>query len=54
VQGIDDLEREGIRGGACSERRRRAQRAGKAEMLRVIIARRDLAAAYARLLDLSA
>ena len=53
LTGIDELDRTGI---PAAERAAAAvaaaQRAGKVEMIRVIIARRDLAAARARRLDL--
>lgn len=53
VAGIGDLDRTGIPAAErAADAAAEAQRAGKAEMLRVIIARRDLAAARARRLDL--
>jgi cobalt-zinc-cadmium efflux system outer membrane protein len=53
VAGIGDLDRTGIPAAErAAEAAAESQRAGKAEMLRVIIARRDLAAARSRRLDL--
>ncbi|HEX4339323.1 MAG TPA: TolC family protein [Polyangiaceae bacterium] len=51
--GIEELDRTGIPAAERAERAvSEAQRVGKVEMIRVLIARRDLAAARARRLDL--
>ncbi|HVW29058.1 MAG TPA: TolC family protein [Polyangiaceae bacterium] len=53
VAGVDELDRNGIPAAERAERAvTLALRAGKVEMIRVLIARRDLAAARARRLDL--
>jgi outer membrane protein TolC len=53
IAGIDELDRNGIPAAERAEKAvTEAQRVGKVEMIRVLIARRDLAAARARRLDL--
>ena len=53
VTGIEELDRVGVPAAERAERAAsEAQRVGKVEMIRVIIARRDLAAARSRRLDL--
>jgi cobalt-zinc-cadmium efflux system outer membrane protein len=53
IAGIDELDRTGIPAAERAEKAvTLAQRVGKVEMIRVLIARRDLAAARARRLDL--
>jgi cobalt-zinc-cadmium efflux system outer membrane protein len=53
IAGIDELDRNGIPAAVRAERAvTEAQRVGKVEMIRVLITRRDVAAARARRLDL--